>query len=309
MIKNSIYELSTSYFETQPLKKLSYLRKAKSSWKLVDWVIRCSGLTGNAKLVAAAISSFYDKKLGYAYVSFRNIEAMTGLSESSITRAVRAMRISGEWVVINIEPLEDGAKKKSYTTWRRYIPLSPLKEDDKKDLNYLNEKFNAKNVRNKNDHTFTDKYFRPLWQSDWPGIYLRHSYGSLSISLGEEIESLVSNNNLLVKKIRKLKKTDKIQDIEEIIQANSLVIKKYRLWVEELAVAMRLTEKASKERKSSTDLAKEQAALYREWGEKAKTKPTDSEVNAKWYEELQFEVYKEWLRKNIIKGLNDDNLQ
>lgn len=96
----------------------------QTSWKLTDWVIRFSNLKGKAKLVSAQIASFYNAKDKYSYPTYDDLMKSTGLSHSSIKRAIKEMKLSGEWLVI-------ATNQTSYVrhTNNRYFYLAPTQYD------------------------------------------------------------------------------------------------------------------------------------------------------------------------------------
>lgn len=164
MTTKTIYEISESYFDATALTRCNFIRKPKTSWRLVDWVMAHSSLEGNSKLVAGAISTFYNKKLGYAYPTALHIGAMTGLSRSSIDRAVRDMKLSGEWVIVNIKDINTINQ-----TVNRYIPMSPAISDPKKDFTGYAQKFNPNLKLNYGQHLVD------IWQPTILYAYLKTS--------------------------------------------------------------------------------------------------------------------------------------
>lgn len=65
--------------------------RALSSWDVLDWVASTSALTGSARLIAMQISIHYDQRRRVAYVSYEQLHAYTGLSRSTIARALAKM--------------------------------------------------------------------------------------------------------------------------------------------------------------------------------------------------------------------------
>lgn len=116
--KKTILDISKSYFKDE--KNIYGYRKATSSWRLVDWVIKYSNLKGHSKLVAAQVASYYGYHKGYSYPSYERLQHDTGLSRSTIARAIVEMKKSGEWIVVS-KGTKTGRKVAN-----EYYPISPV---------------------------------------------------------------------------------------------------------------------------------------------------------------------------------------
>lgn len=167
----ALMKISDNYFhEKHPSQPI--IRQSKASWKLTDWIVKYSSLTGNAKLVAASIAANYNKAEGYSRVSYKKIEAMTGLSEATISNAVQQMKMSGEWIIYQLAP------ELGYHKLQRYIPLAPIASMPGKlmDLTPLAEKIfkreQAKAEKSKLPYLKLDKDFCTIWESSWGGKFL-----------------------------------------------------------------------------------------------------------------------------------------
>lgn len=141
--KESIYEISTTYFsetyqnfDDDGETTINYFRGASSSFKLVAWVMQFSSLRGSDKLVAATIASYYGYKRKYCFPTYQQIADDTGFSYGTISKGIKNMKLSGEWVV----------KRRGLSIVRRsnncYAPLAPLKDDlrDKDNMNWIPSK-------------------------------------------------------------------------------------------------------------------------------------------------------------------------
>lgn len=73
----------------------------QNSWKLTEWIAKNSILRGNAKLVAMQVASYYNPKLGYSYPTYTDLINKTGLGYGTVSRAIKEMKLSGEWIVIS----------------------------------------------------------------------------------------------------------------------------------------------------------------------------------------------------------------
>lgn len=148
-------------------------RKPHTSWKLTDWVMRHSNLKGTNKLVSAQIASLYNKDEGYSYPTYEQIMQLTGISYSSVSRAIKAMKLSGEWIVINTSQ-----ELYSRHTNNRYYYLSPTKLDE-----YLTlEEINAAKQRYKTKMKNLDSVPTKEFIEDYPKIWTpRLSFSSLKL--------------------------------------------------------------------------------------------------------------------------------
>lgn len=104
------------------------IRRAKDSWRATTWVIEHSALAGHAKLIAAIIASCYNTKKGYAFPSHSWLADESGLSKSTVNRAIQDIKLSGEWIVISGR--KNWAGNKGGQTSNKYIPLAPKDKTD-----------------------------------------------------------------------------------------------------------------------------------------------------------------------------------
>lgn len=112
------------YFSTTSFYPKKY-RIAQNSWKLVDWIAKRSILKGNAKLVSMQIASYYSPKVGYSFPSYEDIINSAGVSYGTVARAIRDMKLSGEWIVISAR-----SAPRSRHTNNRYYYLGPVNSDN-----------------------------------------------------------------------------------------------------------------------------------------------------------------------------------
>lgn len=171
---DEIITISNRYFETTPSELGSMFREPKASWKLVDWVVKYSLLTGNSKLVASTIASFYSKKNKTAIVSLDKIRAATGLSEGTINKSIKEMKLSGEWLIYTVD------SKEKYSTFQRYVPLSPTSNfpGGILSLNSLTNELDKRNLvkgASKTKVKVTSVNFYKLWESYWTVDIMRNN--------------------------------------------------------------------------------------------------------------------------------------
>lgn len=120
---SSIQEKSLSFTSIICYPETNY-RMFKGSFQLLAWISIYSSLRNHSRIVALEIASYYNKNLAYCYPNYEAIAEKTGLSHSSISRAIKEIKLSGEWIVIHTP-----VKNKVRTISSRYYPLSPLEGD------------------------------------------------------------------------------------------------------------------------------------------------------------------------------------
>jgi hypothetical protein len=189
-VKNprTIFDLSKNYFDVQHIDR-PYIRKARSSWKLVDWVVQYSGLTTpSSRLVAATIASYYSKDKGYAFPSAPYVCLKANVSRATFTRAVKEMKLSGEWLVL---PIKIQKEKKEISN--RYIPLAPVRGDRYKVPS-------SEQVKTFNSPTklYAVEEFK-VWNSTVRADWLRSNYSFVDvvkeISLAISLDAQVNKSN------------------------------------------------------------------------------------------------------------------
>jgi hypothetical protein len=125
--EKNIFSVSEQYFNKA--HKNSDFRRAKDSWRATTWVVEASSLRGYPKLVAIIIASHYNKNKGYAYISHETLAEEAGVSAATINRAIRDIKLSGEWIVISGRKDWDKSGKKQGHTANKYLPLAPNPND------------------------------------------------------------------------------------------------------------------------------------------------------------------------------------
>lgn len=82
----------------------------KNQFNATQWVMHTSSLMGNDRLVAIVIANFYNAQKGFAYPSVSQVAAITGLSERKVRYSIKAMKLSGEWLIVNPkrQPYDEG---------------------------------------------------------------------------------------------------------------------------------------------------------------------------------------------------------
>lgn len=123
----NIFNLSKNYFYNA--HKNSDFKRAKDSWRATTWVVEASSLEGYPKLVAIIIASHYNKAKGYAYISHETLHREAGVSNATINRAIRSIKLSGEWIVISGRKDWDRSGQKKGHTANKYVPLAPRAKD------------------------------------------------------------------------------------------------------------------------------------------------------------------------------------
>lgn len=124
MSNKKLLEVSKTYFKEDVLYPGGLHRVPQNSWKLTQWVTRYTNLKSSAKLVSIQIASCYNPTIGYSYPSYDSLMRETGLGYGTISRSIQAMKLSGEWLVLNTAYSDN-----SRNTNNRYFYLSPKADD------------------------------------------------------------------------------------------------------------------------------------------------------------------------------------
>lgn len=73
----------------------------RSSWDVEKWVREHSKLRGYDFLVSLTIASMHNQRKGYAFPTMERLVKESRTSESTIKRAIKHMRDSGEWIILS----------------------------------------------------------------------------------------------------------------------------------------------------------------------------------------------------------------
>jgi len=121
----SIFAISKTYFSLQ--NAIGDFRPPINSFRLSQWTLRHSTLSGTPKFVAASIAPYWNTDSQLAHPNLEQIAASAGLSSATVKRSMIKIKASGEWLIFPGHRRYGPGGPLANT----YYPLAPKPEDEK----------------------------------------------------------------------------------------------------------------------------------------------------------------------------------